>query len=294
MEKKDNEFLASLHREGQITPAAEPEKKDETPDPSAPPADKKEGEDGKPDQAGDQKPEGEGQGEKKPDSDDGKGKKPEDEKPLPFHQHPRWIAMQQQNKELLEFRDKVTPLLDELGKPKQPSETDDAMPDWFVELFGENQAAWKKYRTYNDAQRKQLREEIRAEFQQQAQASASENAKYDKWVASELTTLEAYVADNKLPKFERNELLKVALDYKPTDDEGRISFIKAYEILQAVKATKTEKKPDPKPNATDDKKKVADKTMGKDGAAGGAKDYKTSADLQGKSFRDIAANAGQQ
>lgn len=284
---QDDSFLASIQREGALdTPAPEQDEKDKAPDPSAPPADKKEGEDGKPEDTGDQKPEGEGEGDKKPDSKDGDDKKP-DESNLPFHKHPRWIASQHELKELREFREKVSPLIDQLGKPKEADETDTAIPDWFTELFGDNQAAWKKYRTYDQGQRAQLRQEILNDLNAKSRQATEESKKYDKWVVDQLTSLDDYIAENKLPKFNKNELLKVALEYKPTDDDGNISFVKAYKILMAEKASE-KKDPSSKPNPTDAKKRVADTTMGKDAPANQKKDFKTSHDLAGQSFRDLA------
>lgn len=302
---KDDSFLANLRHEGALeAPAAEPEDKDKAPDPSAPPADKKEeGEDGKPeDKTGDQEPEGEPEGEpkdppaddpdKKPDDGGKKKEPPADDKDLPFHKHPRWIAQQTKLHELEEFREKVTPLLDKLGEPKKESESDDAIPEWFIELFGENKESWKKYRDYSAADRANLRKEIMAELQQQGRQATEQQAKLDKWVEDELSKVaEAQGIDlspgtAEKPNSLRNELLKVALDYKPSDDAGNISFAKAYDILQAIKAKGQQPKVD-KPNPAADKKKVADKTMGKDKADGQRKDYKTPEDLRGRGFREI-------
>lgn len=271
---QQNDFLASLQREGEIKPEAEPKEEDKEKNPPASPAENKPKEDEKGSQPKEgEKPEvtekdGEGAGETPPESID---------KPIPFHQHPRWIAQQSELQELRDFRDKAMPLLDKLTESK-PAEENTEIPEWFTELFGENDAAWKKYRAYDMSQREQLRSEIVTEFQGQSERLAQEEKKADQWLNTEIAKL----ADEGL-KFDRNELLKVALEYLPTDNEGNISLKKAYQIMQGVKPA-----PDPaKPKPADEKKQVADKTMQKGKTDDAPKGYKTSNDLRHRSFTDF-------
>ena len=58
---------------------------------------------------------------------------------------------------------------------------------------------------------------------------------------------------------------------------------KAYQIWKAIKL---QQKPEIK-NESEEKKKVADKTMSRGRAEGEKRDYKTSDDLRGKDFRDL-------
>lgn len=273
----DNEFLASLQREGQIeTPAEEQEEEKETPPES--PAEKEPKEDKPESQTGD---ESEGKGdEKKPE-----GKIKEGEEPAvfqAFHKHPRWKALNEELGTLRQFRDEVAPLLPLIKKLGEPGMIEDKTeaPSWFSELFGDNKETWAKYQEYNSNERKQLRTEILTEVQGRQEEVAQATKKQEDWLDGELVKLDEVIAEEKLPKYNRNELMKIAVDFKPTDDKGNISLKKAYDILQMQKG-KTET---PK---SDEKKKIADKTMAKSKSDEEKKDYKTSHDLAGKSFHDL-------
>lgn len=261
----ENDFLADLQRQGRVDlPEPKTEKEpDEKPTPSSP--EEKESEQ-------EQSPSSQGEQEK----GDAKPDNTENDNNLPFHKHPRWKAQQQELKEAREFREYALPLLKRLGeKPDRDEETVE-IPDWFAELYGDNAEAWKKYRAYDTQQRKQLRAEILEDMQKEQQKATEAQSKQEKWVEDELSKL----TEDGL-KFDRNELLKIAVDYKPTDDEGNISLRKAYDILVMQGAGKEDK---PK---SEEKKKVADKTMGKGKPSGEKKDYMTSADLRGKSMLDL-------
>ena len=276
----ENEFLASIQREGAITPSEEDKEGTGKEAPPAPPADEKTPED---------KPASPAEGDQKDES--GKPKEGED-KPLvfeAFHKHPRWIALQKDLKDLTEFRTKALPILEKLGEI--PDKKTDEIPGWFSELFGENPAAWKKYQVFTKSEREQLQNEILTTIRSEMKQATEESKKWESWVDEEVVRLESdseIVADLKKLnlKFNRNEVLKVALDYRPSDDQGNISLRLAYDIW---KSQKLSQKPED-PNATDEKKKLADKTMGKGKGEGDKKDYRTPADLQGKSFRDLVPN----
>ncbi|MCR4278114.1 MAG: hypothetical protein NUV85_03850 [Candidatus Berkelbacteria bacterium] len=261
----NNTFMANIEQEGRIDqPVRADEEDKETPPES--PADKKP--EDEPASPADEKGE-----DATPDSEKGEPKVFE-----AFHKHPRWIALNQELDELREFREKAAPLLDRLGDEPSKTEETSKIPEWFVELFGENEGSWKKYRDYDVEQRKQLRTEIFNEIRSVETHKKEEEKKWDKWVDTEVQKLE----DEGL-KFNRNELLKIAVDYAPTGSDGNVSLRKAYQILVA---TKGEQKPSIKP-AVEEKKKIADQTMQKGKPEGERKDYKTPADLRGKSFRDL-------
>ena len=261
----ENEFLANLPQEGKIETTENPEEgqKEEKETPPASPAEKPEKDEPAPPAEGEKE-----------------GESPKEGEPAvfqAFHKHPRWKALQDELKNLRDFRDKATPLLERLGQePQERQEESVEIPAWFSGLFGDNKEAWVKYRSYDAEQRKTLRSEILQEVRQEEERQISEQKKQEKWVDDEIQKL----ADEGL-KFDRNELLKIALEWLPTDEEGNISFSKAYKILENLKAGKPEKP------SSDEKKKIADQTMKKSKETDGKKDYKTSADLRYKSFHDL-------
>ena len=273
----ENTFLTNIQKEGLIGgPSGENEEEKETP--SAPSADEKPEKDEAEPQTGDGTQKGEGE----PNATDKEGEEPKVFQA--FHKHPRWLAMQQELTELRDFRDKAAPLLEGIEQSKPKEETTE-IPAWFSEIFGDNDSAWKKFRAFNEDQRKQLRTEILEEVKQSSVRVLEEEKQADKWLEEELSGLESdedTVSEMKKLgiKFDRNAILKVAMDYLPSDEKGNISIKKAYAIWKTMKPS-TEK-----PNASE-KKGIADKTMGKGKSESEKRDYKNSADLQGKSFRDL-------
>ena len=140
----DNTFMANVEQEGRIDqPVRSDEEEKETPPES--PAEKE------PKDKTASPAEEKGKDET---LDSEKGAKPEVFHA--FHQHPKWLAMNNELKELREFREKVSPLLERLGEVPEKREEKAEIPAWFIDLFGENREAWSKYRAYNVEERKQL------------------------------------------------------------------------------------------------------------------------------------------
>ena len=118
----------------------------------------------------------------------------------------------------------------------------------------------------------QVSERVATELDKRTQKQKKE----DEWVDKEIKKLEEEGL-----KFDRNELLKTALDYLPSDENGNISFQKAYNIMKATKPVSAPSK------VVEEKKKVADMTLSKSNATEEQKDYKTSEDFRGKSISDL-------
>ena len=254
----ENEFLASLQPEGLITETPAELEKEEKEAPPESPADNKPKEE-----------------QPAPPAEEVKGESPkegvEPEVFHAFHEHPRWIAMQEELKELREFREQAAPLLEE-----KPSEKSAEVPRWFETAFGRNEELWSEYSRYNTEERNKVRNEVLEEVRQQEAQRLTEQKESDKWVEAGIKELEAEGL-----KFDRNELMKTALDYLPSDEKGNISIRKSYDILRATKA-----QPQANPS-TDKKKQVADMTIKKSTPAEEKKDYRTWQDFQGKDRADL-------
>ena len=194
-----------------------------------------------------------------------------------FHKHPRWKQLVQERdklrSDLTKLQDEVEPLLSELKKPEEAE-----MPAWFREAFEGDEAKWEKYRSYEARQRETIKQElmaeVRAEQDKAQKTQKDEQVRWDKWVEDELETLEEEGL-----KFDKNELLKIATTYLPTDEKGNISLKKAYDILQKTKVGK------PK---SDEKKQVADKTMEKGKGTDDKPKVRTWEDLRNKPL-DLSA-----
>lgn len=154
--------------------------------------------------------------------------------------------------------------------------TDTNIPDWFKELYGDNEIAWQKYDEHEKDKEAEIEKRVieRQDFQRQR---AEEEVKYwNKWVDDEVTKLQ----DEGL-KFERNELIKTMLDYRPTDEKGNFDFKAGYRIFEALKAKEID------PARSEARKKLADTTTKTSPSEKGSKDYMTSNELRGKSWNQI-------
>ena len=126
-----------------------------------------------------------------------------------------------------EFNRKIEELQGKFQPAEQsPSETINPL---LVPLIGDDPAAHK---AWNDAQ-KQARIVMRQEMQQEEetrQREARENTeRWENWVKDGVARLKSQGK-----RFDENALVKVAVDYRPTDDQGNISIDKAYDILEQL------------------------------------------------------------
>lgn len=227
-------------------------------------ADKKEGEEGADDKDKD----------KKPNTDDANLDK------LPFHKHPRWKALNEENQQLKETVEQQNERLKKLEeKPIKPNESEEKIPDWFTKTYGDDPEEWAKYKNMSTEMKKQVKDEILNEIKQAETSEKETVTKWEKWIDSNLQALED---DGKI--FDRNELLKVLDEYRPTDSKGNLDFNKAYEIL----ALKKQKDDEEQKKKNEAKKKVAAQTIDNGKPINNSKEsFKTPADLRGKSFHDF-------
>lgn len=171
----------------------------------------------------------------------------QDDKDEPFHK--RWKA--QRDKLKSEFDKELDDRLaaqraefDERLKEYAPKGTDvQTYPDWVKRIYGEgSQEGLGFYRDWLKEQQAVLasvKAEAKTEFlteqQRAAQAAQDEKERWQNWVGDQIQELK----DDGL-KFNVNELQKVALDYMPTDEDGNISFRKAFAIYEKLKAAEAD------------------------------------------------------
>lgn len=205
----------------------------------------------------------------------------QDAKDEPFHK--RWE--QQRNKLKREFDDELNSKLSEqaqqfeeklqaFGKRDQTAQ----VPGWVKKIYGDSPEGvdfYREWRQEQEQEMQQLKKQIYDESLQKATNEKKEQERWQGWVKSELDDLEG---EGKA--FDRNKLMKVATDYMPTDEEGNISFSKAYAIYEKLEALEA------KPEKLDARKKLADSTIGSSPNTGETKQkvYETSASLRNKSW----------
>ena len=196
---------------------------------------------------------------------------PEDN--IPFHRHPRWIERENELNSLKEQNEQTARELAELREMRKEP-TDTKVPDWFAELYGNNEVAYRKYEEHEKARTEEIETKVIQRQEAERQKAITDSQKWDKWVSDELGKLEA---EGK--QFDRNELINTMLTYKPTNENNNFDFQAGYKIYEALKGKEID------PAKSQARKQLADMPTSK-----GEKkvlDYQTPETLRGKSWNNL-------
>lgn len=218
--------------------------------------------------------------EKLQDEEEGAGSDPEkqpEEYKGPFHKHPRWIAREKRLKEyeerdrareaeLVELREKIGEVSQNIATAREEQEAGEevTIPEWFVTLYGDDPDAYLAWLDAEEA-KEQEREERLLKRMEDRKVEASQKEEADvQWVEDQLTSLQEELEEEGLETFDglseeelkefHNGVLRIVRDYIPTDEDGNISFRKAYNILQNEIAAETAKATKPKSSVPDKKR----------------------------------------
>lgn len=199
-----------------------------------------------------------------------------EEENIPFHKHPRWIERENELNELRERDEANAREIAELRAMTEAKETNNAkIPDWFVELYGENEVAWQKYSEHENKRTEEIEARILARREAEEREATQEAEKWSKWVDSQMNTLEE---DGHT--FDRNKFAKIMLEYSPTDENNNLDFQKGFKIYQALEGkTDTAK--------SEARKILADKTTSDAKGEPTQKDYLTSNELRNRSWSSL-------
>ena len=172
------------------------------------------------------------------------------EENVPFHKHPRFKALIDERRETQEELKSLKEEMERIRLSSQSNQTTSSqIPDWFSEVWGLNEDAWQKYQKFSSAEKQQWKQEAIAEIKAEQQKLSEENSRWEGWIEEQLDTLKS---EGK--QFDRNEFLKVMVDYKPTNDQGLYDFEKGYDLYTKLKQVEEK----PKSNA---RKEIASMTM---------------------------------
>lgn len=201
---------------------------------------------------------------------------------LPFHKHPRWIERDNELKELRAKQQEDDRIIADLRAFKQEietkfkgSETAD-IPAWFKNLFGDNQQAWAEYKAHTDEEREQIKADLKREAEAEWKQAQEQEKYWQGWVGDQLTKLE-----QSGKKFDRNELVKIMLETRPTDQNGNFDFEAGYRIYELSKANSVD------PAKSQARKHIADEVTKSSRGESKSKDYMTSAELRKKSWHSL-------
>ena len=192
-----------------------------------------------------------------------------------FHQHPRWIERENEIKSLREQQEQNARELAELreqNSKKEPSE----VPDWFRELYGDNEVAYRKYEEHEKARTDEIKVKV-LEEQHQAQVQAqAETQKWNSWVEDEIGKLE-----KEGKQFDKNEFINTMLAYRPTDENNNFDFQAGYRIYEALKAKEID------PAKSQARKQLADTATATSKGEKKAQDFQTPETLRNKSWHSL-------
>lgn len=173
---------------------------------------------------------------------EGADNNPNDNK-VPFHKHPRWKAINDENAalkaSLKEFMDYQKEMLSRVV-PQQPAATpspqQEQIPDWFKRAYGEDPEVWKLHQQVLSEQKKAIIEDLKREQAEEAKRAEEETKKWQDWVDTSIKSVEetygVKLASND-PK--TNEFIKWVIEFKPTDDVGNLDLVKGYKIFSELK-----------------------------------------------------------
>ena len=172
-------------------------------------------------------------GEETPPSD---GKKSDDIN-LPFHKHPRFKQLNNENKDLRARLEKLEQRQD------NPAPAAPETPEWFSKRYGNNPELYKQYQEANDTYKKQIKDELLAEMKEEATREQREQEQVNAWVQEKLSELH-----DGGEEFDDKALLKVMQEWRPITDDGTsldfqkgLALLKQFEVITAKNTTEQEK-----------------------------------------------------
>ncbi len=159
-----------------------------------------------------------------------------EEKPEPFHKHPRWIKTQQ---ELKETREKLEKLETERASGQAIT-----LPDWWKSQYGDTDESKERYEAVLKGELPWLKDQIIKEIEGKQQAEQTMGKQGEEYVETQLSEM----SDEGL-KFDRNRLLKFMVDFQEeygagslVDTEGNYDFRKALKLMNKVEPDEPESK----------------------------------------------------
>lgn len=180
-----------------------------------------------------------------PQTPEGDDNTPEDpDKDVPFHEHPRWKQREDEwtkrfNEQETRQQDEIKNIREEFGNARKDNDEATEIPGW----FGGDQDQWNEYRKWEDD--KLAKAEQRAIDKVKAEKDGQDKAVKEAtdYMTSEINTIQSDKTLNpEGQKIDQNKLLKIVLDNKLVDTDGKWNYRAGWMILKGQ--PKTAKKPD--------------------------------------------------
>ncbi len=207
---------------------------------------------------------------------DAKVEKNKDEE-IPFHKHPRFRALTQENKELKEQIAEINSKMEKFNSQFTSQETAaQPIPQWFVRLYGEDPDLYNAYKQEEEVRISNMKQSVLSQLEPELKKIEREeqNEKINSFINSELESIKS-----EYPNIDTNAVMKVVYEKKLFDENGNLNFRAGAEwVLNNPKA------PDVK---TETKKEVAGKLATDNAAEPVKRDYVTSQDIAKRDWRSF-------
>lgn len=194
---------------------------------------------------------------------------------IPFHKHPRFRALTQENKELKEQIAEINSKMENFASKFTEQETAaQPIPQWFVRLYGEDQDLYSAYKQEEEVRISNMKQSVLSQLEPELKKieKEEENEKVNSFINSEL---EAIKEEN--PGIDTNAVMKVVYEKKLFDENGNLNFRAGAEwIKNNPKAIDVK---------TETKKEVAGKLATDNSAEPVKKDFVTSQDIAKRDWR---------
>ena len=153
----------------------------------------------------------------------------------------RFQTLTEHNRELKEQLEEMKARVEEIAasaSQRNEEEEESQIPEWFSNVMGENEEAWKGFQGMTSKMKQEAIEAIKNESTQSQREEEKAAQEGMDWVTNQMDSVEETYGQ--LSKSKKNELMSVVEKYTPTDNEGNLDFVKGYELMQVLGT----KKPD--------------------------------------------------
>lgn len=203
------------------------------------------------------------------------------EENVPFHQHPRWKAREQEWQEKFETMKRTYD--EELGKVKQSidsfkPQTAEAIPEWYKYYYGEDAKGYELYKQFHNSEKERIKQEALEEIRKAELQEQETTQKWNNWIEDQIKSLE----DNG-KKFDRNKLLKQMEDYPIYGKDGLYDFNKSYELYEKFNPSNDSSK-------SEARKEIANNTTSGSKGEPKQRDYVTAREVRGRGFPRFTDN----
>ena len=210
---------------------------------------------------------------------------PKVEENVPFHKHPRWIERERKQKEQIEslksdFQKELEGIKKLIPAQAQPALP---MPQWFVNIYGDNPEAWKEHSSYDAERRNEIKDELRKEFQAESTKSTQDIKEIEKSLDSSFAELKDSGRD-----VDENAFTKLILDFEakgaklPSKADNSFDFEAIYDLFDSMNILPKKQVS----QTTSAKKELAAATIKRTPDAS-KREYSTPKDFKGKSFQSL-------